>query len=329
MRSDEPATRDNLNALADHYRFDAATRERALTLARILPDSWQWQRFLDRTLLVLAVMMLASAVIFWIAFNWNGMGRFFKLALVEGALVAAVIFAALQKPRTLASQAGLLLSTLLVGPVLALVGQTYQTGADTYELFAVWATLTLPWVALSRWRIAWCVWVVIANVGMQLYFANVWRPQGFSFFDSHGLLAHVLLNGALLWLAEAWGRKSLFGDHASLERLLALFTLVAAVFAYGNAIHDSASGIVALVSILVVAGISIAYRYWRLDVLILAMWSTASIGMVVTTLGRVLHGGGAGAFLLTGMVVIGLSAGAAVWLRTVLRTQRSTDRGVA
>lgn len=329
MKSDAPATRENLTAIADYRQFDAATRERALTLARVLPDSWQWQRFLDRTMLVLAVMMLAAAVIFWIAFNWNGMGRFLKLALVEGALVAAVIFAALQKPRTLASQAGLLLATLLVGPVLALVGQTYQTGADTYELFAVWAALTLPWVALSRWRIAWCVWVVIANVGMQLYFANVWRPLGFSFFDSHGLLAHTLLNGALLWLAEAWGRKSLFGDHASLERLLALFTLTAATFTYGHAIHNTGGVQSLMVSIFVCAAIGVTYRLWRLDVLILAMWSVALISMVIATLMRAVHGGGAGLFLLMGLVVIGLSAGAALWLRNLLQTQQTSERGAA
>jgi len=34
-----------------------------------------------------------------------------------------------------------MVSTILVGVLLALVGQTYQTGADTWQLFFYWAIL--------------------------------------------------------------------------------------------------------------------------------------------------------------------------------------------
>ena len=42
------------------------------------------------------------------------------------------------------------LLSLLTGALLALSGQVYQTGADTFELFAWWAVLILPWVLVSR-----------------------------------------------------------------------------------------------------------------------------------------------------------------------------------
>ena len=45
-----------------------------------------------------------------------------------------------------AGKAALLAAALLTGGLLALIGQTYQTGADTFELFATWAALILPWV---------------------------------------------------------------------------------------------------------------------------------------------------------------------------------------
>lgn len=319
------AGREAIEALANARGFAAATRERALALAGHLPNSWQWQRFLDRTLLVLAVMMGAAAVIFWIAYNWNGMSRFMKLGLVEVALIAAAIFAARQKPRTLASQASLLLAVMILGGLLALVGQTYQTGADTYELFAVWAALSLPWVALTRWRIAWCVWVVLVNVAMQFYFANVWRPTNFVFFDSRGLMAHLLLNAGLLWLTEAWGRKALLGEHHTLERLLALLCLLATTFAYAFAVHAVGQGFTMLVAVMAVAAMGVSYRYWRLDVLALAMVAATGIAIVVATLLRVSDS--SGSFFLMGLVVIGLSAGAAVWLRQLLRSAHTKIEG--
>ncbi|MET0204922.1 MAG: DUF2157 domain-containing protein [Casimicrobiaceae bacterium] len=40
-----------------------------------------------------------------------------------------------------------LVAALLAGALLALVGQVYQTGADTFELFAAWAVAIVVLVA--------------------------------------------------------------------------------------------------------------------------------------------------------------------------------------
>ncbi len=48
-------------------------------------------------------------------------------------------------PECTPGKAALLLATLLLGVFLALFGQTYQTGADPWQLFANWALLILPW----------------------------------------------------------------------------------------------------------------------------------------------------------------------------------------
>ncbi len=39
--------------------------------------------------------------------------------------------------------------------LLAVYGQTYQTGADPYELFFGWAILIIGWVAISRFAPLW------------------------------------------------------------------------------------------------------------------------------------------------------------------------------
>ena len=44
----------------------------------------------------------------------------------------------------------LIAASVLVGVLLAVIGQVYHTGADAYSLFAAWTLLILPWTLASR-----------------------------------------------------------------------------------------------------------------------------------------------------------------------------------
>ena len=85
---------------------------------------------------------IAAAAVYFVAANWQALGRYAKFALVEGA-------ARRRRSRSCAGaastrspgRAALFVAALLTGVLLALVGQVYQTGADTFELFAAWALL--------------------------------------------------------------------------------------------------------------------------------------------------------------------------------------------
>jgi uncharacterized membrane protein len=61
------------------------------------------------------------------------------------------------------------MSVLLTGALLALFGQTYQTGADIFELFFVWAALAFPFALASASAATWMAWWVVLNVAMGLY----------------------------------------------------------------------------------------------------------------------------------------------------------------
>ena len=117
-------------------------------------------------LLLVAALLLASGLIFWVAANWQDQSRMFKLGLIEGALVLSVLAACLW-PR--GRVAALLCATLVLGGLLAFVGQTYQTGADAWQLFAAWAALALVWVALARSDVLWTLWVLIAATGIVMW----------------------------------------------------------------------------------------------------------------------------------------------------------------
>jgi uncharacterized membrane protein len=52
---------------------------------------------------------------------------------------------------------------------MALFGQTYQTGADPWQLFFYWAVLMLPWALIGRFTSIWLIWLGLLNLSMGLY----------------------------------------------------------------------------------------------------------------------------------------------------------------
>jgi uncharacterized membrane protein len=151
----------------------ALPRERlpgALRIAGVVPSPAQWMTFLARACTWIGVALLAAAAVCFIAANWQALGRFAKFALVEGAIVAALAVAAWRGLDTLAGRAALFACAVLMGVLLALVGQVYQTGADTYELFVAWAVAIAAWAVLGRQPALWLLWIALLNVAALLYF---------------------------------------------------------------------------------------------------------------------------------------------------------------
>jgi hypothetical protein len=57
---------------------------------------------------------------------------------------------------------------LFTGGLLALFGQSYQTGADVHELFFTWALLTLPFALAALSGAVWALWWTVLNAGLAL-----------------------------------------------------------------------------------------------------------------------------------------------------------------
>ena len=148
-------------------------------------------------LLLVAALLLACGLIFWVAANWQDQSRMFKLGLIEGALALSVLAACLW-PR--GRVAALLCATLVLGGLLAFVGQTYQTGADAWQLFAVWAALSLVWVGVMRSDMLWSLWVLIAALGIAMWSG---RLDLWDVFLADGRLLHHMLLQMGLWLGLA------------------------------------------------------------------------------------------------------------------------------
>lgn len=129
-----------------------------------------------RLALLLGAGLLASAAVCWVAANWPYATAMQKLAGVQALLALGALLAALRLWRrpdsigvTSAAANALGLAAVLVGALFALIGQTYQTGADPWQLFAVWTLLILPWVLILPTVFLLCLAALVANVALVLF----------------------------------------------------------------------------------------------------------------------------------------------------------------
>ena len=300
--------------------------ELALQAGGVLPSARMWRQFVDRLLLWTGVLALAIAVIFFFAYNWAAMGRFAKFGLVEILIVAALAGYWRLGPERNPGKAALLLAALLSGALLALFGQTYQTGADPWQLFANWALLILPWVLVGRFAGLWIVWIALINLSLFLYFSVFRGVWGFLVSTESQLFLSFALNTIALvlwelaiprftWLAERWAVRLLAIASGLTVTVLMLQTVLDW--------HDT-SGWVSVVYPLWVLGMYFIYRRRVPDLFMLAGGSLSLIVVVTAVLARaLLENGNAGGFLLIAMAVIGMSAAAAIWLKRVHTEQAS------
>ncbi|MFD0724972.1 DUF2157 domain-containing protein [Lysobacter brunescens] len=314
---DEAATRSLLRGWRRAAAIDAATSARAHAALGGDPSAAQWRGFLDLLGLWLGVALLAAGAICFIAANWDEMGKFLRLYGLQALLVAAVIGAARLGLSRLAGQAVLWLAMVLLGGLLALIGQTYQTGADTWELFALWAALSLPWVLAGRHAALWLTWALLLNVALTLW------------LDVAGHLSQDvalgLLNALLLLAWELAGtRWPEFSGHIG-RRLLA-FAMIASlsfaamddIFGRDRGLHV---GLLCWLAMTLVAGL--CFLHPRRDLPVLAMLMLGVIAVVTSALAEFVFSGKETAFemLALAMAVLVQATAAAFVLRRLAREE--------
>ncbi len=162
-----------------------------------------------------AAGLFAFGVFCWVAANWSGFHRLTKLELIAGLLVAAALTAALL-PRIRAP--ALLVATAAIGGLFALIGQTYPSGADAWQLFALWAALALPFALAARHDSVWVLWTIVAGAGIGL-----WRMQESGGFKLADFAPAWAMAAAVAGVLSPWSRlQRLLGDTSWAFRLAAL-----------------------------------------------------------------------------------------------------------
>ncbi|MGE6381367.1 DUF2157 domain-containing protein [Shewanella baltica] len=332
------------------------TQEQANTLYRqvtVLPDASSWRGLIANLLLWFGALSFASGVIFFFAYNWQSLGRFAKFGLIEVAIVLAIgAFAWLYYRANSLSAAShslrhshsnqsndsrfgattangvLLAASVLVGGLLALVGQTYQTGADPWQLFALWALVILPFAWVAGFDGLWLLLVGLINLSIGIFldsFSHLWG----AFLDEQGqLLIFICLNLGIYYAFVFLDRNVVGRWHAPiLEYACSLFAMGCFTWLITWLIFDDffkgdgfSTGVISgYLAHLVLGFVIFRYRLPRIYPLALGGFSLIAVGAALLIRLMFEDNDPIGGFLFIGLYIILASTGLSIWLKELSR----------
>jgi len=288
-------------------------------------------RSVNRAARALGCLLLASGGVCWVAANWPNASAFEKLAgaqVLIVLLVGSAFWLAGRASHAIPGAASnhnfsvtahlTALAGIGGGALLALIGQTYQTGADSWQLFLAWAGLLIPWLlALQTVALA-LLFALVLNTALALLLdvhgVGIWH--GFGGWAESALLV-AALNAGLLWLYERFFAG--FSDDwrigpRTLSAALAAWLVVAAFSAI-----DSQSGpvIYSIIGWAVLALMYWVYSRRHADLVIVTLVAAAAFILLALPL---LYWVGSEAGLL--LVVLVLFVAMAIGLRKLGRLLR-------
>jgi uncharacterized membrane protein len=309
-----PATRGLVLRLAAEGHLDPAARDAALRILRPADSGRRWWLWIGRLLVAVGSSLVLAGVIFFFAYNWSAIPPLAKLGLVQGIVVLFAVAAWRFGFDSVVGQALLVGASVAVGALLAVFGQVYQTGADSYELFVGWAALVAGWAIVSRSTAHWILWVAIVDFAIGLYWAQVLEPTTRPRAASWELcmLAIAVVNGAALAVVERaaaarWARWVLWAS------VLVLLSVPSCALIADLSESDRFEPLVALAAALATG--FWYFRYRARDLLSLTLGTLSACALVLTAVARLFQDGKELALLSFGLVVLAVFSGATLWLR--------------
>jgi uncharacterized membrane protein len=278
---------------------------------------------------VLAAALAGLGLVMWVAANWDTLGRAGRFALLQ-AVVVVMCAGALTRPAARAPLA--LMAMVAIGGLFAYFGQTYQTGADPWQLFALWAVLALPLALAVRSDVLWAPWALVAMTAVSLWVhahtGHRWRVA------PDDLAAHLIGWGAALavvaalgpWLGRVTG-TGIWSRRTSVTLAAILITLTA----LGGLFHTPVAPhyLLGLVVLAGAAGVLCLRRMF--DVFALSAVALGLDTLLVVGLGRALFDFGSGGdpigrLFMIGIVAAGLLAGSVTLVMRIARHHGAAAR---
>ena len=240
-----------------------------------------WQRYLNLLFLLLTVGFLTSGVVTLIAANLDYFSDLAKIYGLQTLLVMTVvlgIYCFIRESRRQATEklkwktySLFFVVSVLIGGLFALVGQTYQTGADVWQLFAVWTLCQLPFLLL------------FPNVASALLFAATANVAFYLFNEQNAynsMCYAVLINTGLLVISELFS-KAFHDQHwrilpkvflvltfASLFGLIVIYDVYFYAYAWGELGRSSLSSLQIAIPALIALYVYHKYRFDFINLII-------------------------------------------------------------
>jgi uncharacterized membrane protein len=278
--------------------------------------------------LLLGAGLVLSGVVSFFAFNWVSLGRFAKFGLLEAG-IAVCALVGWWRLRDVLGRVALFGAAVLVGPLFGVFGQTYQTGADPWGLFAVWALLVLPWAIAAAFTPLWMLELALCDLALFLWWTQVLDEGRYEWMYLWVLLAgiHAIavaawegqFRRAIPWLDARWAPRLALATAFGFLLIPAIVFVLDLGFVSG---HGEKAGFFVLCA--AILGTVLFYREIRPDLFMLTVAGGSVLILITLGLGRLLFEEmrlELGGFLIMAMFVIAEVVVAVGWLRRSVRAE--------
>ena len=257
--SPAPAERADLTRLVEQ---GVATRRTYVPALDVFRESRRWHTWALAALLALGAGHILSGIIFFFAFNWQDLSETAKFLIVQGGMVACVagwFVCRLDKGAGPAFGIG---ATVLIGVLLAIFGQVFQTPSTLYAPFTLWAVLSLAFAAMSKSVAHWTVWAAIFCVAVTSFIGEGIRPiHGIVAAQWAMLLASLCVAG-LAYIYDRVENRYEWAKSQWFYPLLLVITLGGLFTVFTEAFWDDDFRPIWIASMISAAGM-LAYHYKR------------------------------------------------------------------
>ncbi|MDD9267450.1 GDYXXLXY domain-containing protein [Paenibacillus sp. GCM10023248] len=179
---------------------------------------------------VLGASALLTAIVYFFATNWEKLNRWEKFVpafLLILGFYGLSIWLSRQSGRQFLSKLSLFASCISFGVGIGVIGQTYNSHADSYALFAVWFVPAFLFSLLTRWQPFYVLAYILGHLAYGYYFFPRW--QGSLETEAVQLavwLGLVLVNGALFVWTEQGRLQAPFLKWISFQAALGMLVYV-------------------------------------------------------------------------------------------------------
>lgn len=336
-----PLTGNGLHFLARHNFLSPENFEKAMLFLGLRPQNKDWSIYWLKILLTTGLLFCVAGIICFFAFNWAVMPHLLKFGIIIALIIICGALSLWRGPDSLTGGLSLLACGLLAGPLLAVYGQYYQTGADAWELFRAWSFFLFLLALFGRqnglWLATWIVASLWAVLGMyQLYFIADWHYSVLDMLHFGpfllGQLIVLVVWEAFIWRARKQPESFLHAAwSARIVACVLLFVLtweaMQTIITLNSWRHDDfmpgSPLIPALLYLIFMVTGFFWYRRKRPDTLILTFMMFSLIVLLYTFMFTFLDFFSAGGMLFAAVLLIGLAFGvtrlALHWHRKALR----------
>lgn len=168
-------TRDVIHTISRYSNWKPAGIEHSFREHGVYADRAKWLRFIDICLMCLGIVFTVAGIIFFFAYNWQDMHKFFKLGMIQMLLIGAIALVLFTKFDLLIKNCILCGASFLTGALFSVYGQIYQTGANAYDFFLGWTVFITLWAVVSRFAPLWLLLISLVDITILLYANQVAR----------------------------------------------------------------------------------------------------------------------------------------------------------